>query len=606
MSLHFSIAPNINESTTLNILELPTSDDKVIKKAVRFELEQQDIVSSLGDEYYLWEVLDKNKEQSDLEVDLSESELLVATIRKNILYELAQMRKIAWKIERIDLQHEIVSRFIKGNATVIDFGHEHTRLYFFKNDKLKGVETLDIGGKYFSEAIQKELDSQSLGTAEEIKHKSKINFGFLNRRLMSESLRVASDASTEVAGNLTDDIKRAIRSFELGNQISHQNIYYTGGGAAHKNFIPFLADELGEEVEPLHKSMTDEGSVVEDEWTEQEDEEDDEFSDFLIKDEFSEFLDVADDESEEDEGFLGEPDDSFTEIIENQEEINQESRLERKQNSRLFDGIVPEESEYYDLAVITAFGEDEVNVLNFNFVRFLKFQFDLNSIFIALLVMSVTLFFGVRAVHHQYDSDINRLNSEVGAQSSTISSLQSESGMLTQEKSSYEGLISLVQDLKSQNKWYSSILYTIPEQTPSGIAIQHIRIQGDVLIIDGYATDYSNVGFFAMELEELGDVKIAEINDLESSDIIVSDVVDTDQLSKEDAVTKTFKIEIRQQSEHMHDEEYYSGEEEAYFNDEYYAEDEMDFGDEFGYEEEYEPNLLDEEHELEPGMDFEE
>ena len=51
MSLRFSIAPNINESTTLNILELPTSDDKVIKKAIKFELEQQDIVSNLGDEY---------------------------------------------------------------------------------------------------------------------------------------------------------------------------------------------------------------------------------------------------------------------------------------------------------------------------------------------------------------------------------------------------------------------------------------------------------------------------------------------------------------------------------------------------------------------------
>ena len=568
MSLRFSIAPNINESTTLNILELPTSDDKVIKKAIKFELEQQDIVSNLGDEYYLWEILNKNKEPSDLEVALPESELLVATIRKNILYELAQMRKLAWKIERIDLQHEIVSRFIKGNATVIDFGHKNTRLYFFKNDKFKGVETLDIGGKYFSEAIQKELDSQSLGTAEEIKHKSKINFGFLNPSLMSESLRIASNTSTDVADNLTDDIKRSIRSFELSNQISHQNIYYTGGGAAHNNFIPFLADELGEEVEPLHKSMTDEGNVattlLEDERTEQVDEVDDEFSDFLNEDEFSAFLDDVDDENEEDEEFFEEPNDLLTETTENQEETILESRLGRKQNSRLID-IVPEESEYYDLAVITAFGEDEVDVLNFNFVRFLKFQFDLNSIFVALLVMSVTLFFGVRAVNHQYDSDISRLNSEVSTQSSTISNLESESNMLSRKESSYEGLIRLVQDLKSQNKWYSSILYTIPEQTPSGIAIQHIRIQGDVLIIDGYATDYSNVGFFAMELEELGDIKIAEINDLESSDIIVSDVIDTDQLSKEDAVTKTFKIEIRQQS-----------------------------------------NFLDEKHELELGMDFEE
>src|SRR5690625_3071265 len=50
---NISIAPDIEEATTLNLFELPTADDKVIKRAVKFELEQQEIVSKLGDEHYL-------------------------------------------------------------------------------------------------------------------------------------------------------------------------------------------------------------------------------------------------------------------------------------------------------------------------------------------------------------------------------------------------------------------------------------------------------------------------------------------------------------------------------------------------------------------------
>lgn len=543
MILHFSIAPDIKNSTTLNILELPTLDNKVIKKAVKFELEQQGIVADLGDEHFLWERLNEVNPTTENEDEVAETEILIATIRKNILYELAQMRKITWKIERIDLQHSIVSRFIKRNATIIDFGHENTRIYSFKDDTLKSFESLDVGGKYITEAIQQALESQSFEMAEELKHKATINNGFLNQNLFSAPLKVASEIASELINDLIDEIKRTIRSFELGNGISHQSIYYTGGGAELKNLIPILIDELDESVKPLYKSMTD-LEVIEDKTTNElidseDDELMDEFADFLSKDEFSEFID--DDLNNEE--FYEESNESASNTLKNQ---NSDSvlRSESKLNPSSLKKLMTDDHEYYQMAVITIFGKNEVNVSDLNFAIFLKYKFDLNSIFISLLVMSITLFLGVRVVHQQYDEDIIQLNSDVSKQTIEINELESESNLLRSEKDNYEGLISLVNDLQSQNKWYSRLLYTIPEKTTVGIAIQHIRIQGDVLVLNGYSTDYSNVGLFAMALEELGNVNINEIKDLEDSDIIVTDVMDTDQLSKEDKVSKIFEIEI--------------------------------------------------------------
>lgn len=558
VTISVTLAPFVSGMTHTHFLTIETTAKKILKKAIAFEMNQRDRSDSVANAQYLWTKL-REREGDDMGGN-GETDILLTIINKQLLSEIAQLRKVRWRMTDVELQTSSISRFVRNNAVVLDFGHESTRVYLYKEGHLKNVEQVGTGGKGVTDAIQTELETSSRDVAEELKHQIVLPYGMLNPAHKSDALKRASDVVADETVYLTSEIKRLIRTFELNEEVTVDAIHYTGGMTHIPNFVNILSDELGYELTPfgtiVSRDVSDYLSEVKaDADTSGKDEpEADEFDEFSAIESRLKNAGIKNEEMDDEADFFRENEvapDVLPQIIlhldgEGTGNANDEGDTSFA-CSMTGDDPSPDaelEIENTDMAcaVATAAALSDVIAMypELNYQKFLKYNFDLTSILLVVGVLCATLQVGVPLVGGQYDASIETLNSGISTQNQQLDSLNSDVARLTQEKATYDEMAARIEGLESQKKWYSDFLHDLPDKTPVGLIVEHINIINDSVTLDGYARNYSDIGFLAMGLEERGTVDIVEITDVDTATLQISDIVDTDEIHPDDSMTKRF------------------------------------------------------------------
>lgn len=484
----------IDDVTTSTLMTLPSRDEKVLKKAVKFEVEEDELVDNLANHYMLWEAQDDVYDEDRYNLDISESNLLVTTVKKNIIYELAQIRKLKWKIENIELQFRTIGRLTQGISAVIDFGHDSTRLYLYEDGELIRMERVSDGGQALTEKIRKASTIDLTVEAEKLKHQGFVVEDEDDFTYSSEVPRNIIDLITDESYFVIDEIKQLIRGYELSDMMTIEHMYYTGAGSRLTNFSDILTAEFDGAILPLGIKHPIDDSEDSNEWDEVEDDV------FILEDE---------DEEESDS----------TSAVPSVEV------LMMAYSAAQFDT-----EEYYS---------------TFNYAKFLKYNFDVTSILIAVAFMALVLNIGVGFVNEKYDENIANIRTAQVQQEQTREELQRELGAASQQKSSMTAFISRIEGLSDVKNWFSDVLYILPGRTPHGIVVQNINIVEDEIKLYGFSADYSNIGFFAKELSVLGDVEIMTIETLDDEGVFLNPTESTDEPGAGPNMSHVYEITIQ-------------------------------------------------------------
>lgn len=192
-----------------------------------------------------------------------------------------------------------------------------------------------------------------------------------------------------------------------------------------------------------------------------------------------------------------------------------------------------DESDYpYALSCASALSKEYVYFDDINFVNTKSYKIDPKNLFIGLLTFTLLFNLGMINIHNIYDKRTEEVDGQLMEQCSKINDLQQEIDNIENLKNKCEDIEQAMQFIYDQKKWFSGTLFELSSLTTKGTAIETIAIKEGQLIINGYAKDYSQIGFFAIALERLGEVTIVEVND--ANDISIGKT----------KLTKEFTIEI--------------------------------------------------------------
>lgn len=248
-SLNFTL-PYIENKSEILFLNTPIIGERVLKKGIKYEVEELILEKELAEIHYLWDINEINEEKQ-------EYEMLLSFIEEKIISELLKLKSLKWTINTIKIQPTTIEKLVKNNAIVIDFGHRATRLYFYKGGKLVDVDIISSGGKRLTELIKDELSIADDKEAIEIKHSSYVNDNLEQDYNLSEDIYIqaASLKITDEIKYTVSEIKRLIRAFELQNNLEIDNIYYVGESFNLLFFIDMISNELGVEITPLNSLL---------------------------------------------------------------------------------------------------------------------------------------------------------------------------------------------------------------------------------------------------------------------------------------------------------------------------------------------------------------
>ena len=243
-SFSFSI-PYTPEIMNIEFLQMPIVDKKILKKSLKYEIEERELTDDLDSIYYNWEILNKNVNEYDSEYDI-----ILATIEKKIIKELSELKTVKWKIDNIELQPITVGRLIEGDSVVVDFGNKATRIYLYKNGKISGIEQVSFGGENLTQIVKDITGISDIEEVENIKKQC-----FISNELItidvSREIEECSIAITKEVYQTFEEIKRLIRSFELKNNIMVEEIYYIGETSNLLYFTELFSKELDVNIKPL-------------------------------------------------------------------------------------------------------------------------------------------------------------------------------------------------------------------------------------------------------------------------------------------------------------------------------------------------------------------
>lgn len=460
-SLNFTL-PYIQNRSEIIFLNTPMINKKVLKKGIKYEVDEITLERNLPETHYLWSVNKENKE-------VEEYEILLVLIEREIAFELSKLKSIKWAINTVEIQPITLGKTIEGSAVILDFGHKTTKLYFYKDSKLVNIDVISSGGERFTNIIKEELSISDNLEAMEIKHSlyAKDNLEQDDNSDEDISLEPTFLRIMDEAKYITSEIKRFIRAFELQNNFEINNAYYIGNSFDFPSFIGVVSNELSLAIKPLSSLMP---------------------SDY---------------------------------------------------------GEIPNE---YVLSVLTIMKNDEYHYDNLNFNKFSRLYIDFSSIAIGLLCLSIVLHLSFYNIHNRYDNEIDKIEDMSVMQEETISELDADIELVKENESKDLLLINAIDGIQEQKKWLSDILYVLPKKVTKGVILNQVHIDGEKIILNGYAKDYSNIGFFAMELEKDLEVEIESISGEESQNIFAYKIKDTDRIKNSEAMTQSFKIVLTKSS----------------------------------------------------------
>ena len=566
LSLNITI-PVDNVHSHINFIDMPIVSEKLLGEGVELEAKQKMAMEGITDSHVTWKII---KEDTELE----EYRILLANLEKDIVKALTQFKTIKWRVNRVMLQPVVLERIAESNDIVLDMGHSSTRVYLYADGKLAQVEIIDIGGKDVLNDVKNYLEENSMGdiSAEDIlkqvpMYNETLGDDVFDRDLDKENFEDYDLFEDENDGDVLflDESHYEEETNDDDIEDLEKEIFIEENEDGEVELVnKFLENNDSQDIETKDENFKDVKDLEDVEGLEDvkgpEDVEDETYDPELIKE-----LSLAIDEKvkriiEEIKGIVrmfelqaGSSVDSIFYVgqLSNltffKESIEAELELELKPvdildiNDEKNDNVT-----LYSLASLVSMDAELQD--DTNFTKFIKANIDYSSILVIALALSLSVGFTFKVIDDKYTERISELNAVEAEQSHTIFSLQEdiEAAQESIDKSNY--FIQKMDMLKAQKKWLSDILYVIPERTPLTIVIKDLSIVDGTVVLGGYSSDYSSIGFFANKLEDIAEVNIDSIEERNNPEVIYSVTMDNPELISDKYIVKhSFKITLKYQ-----------------------------------------------------------
>jgi hypothetical protein len=551
LSLNITI-PVDNVHSHINFIDMPIVSEKVLSEGVELEAEQKMAMEGITDSRFTWKII---KEDTGLE----EYRILLVNLKKDIVKALTQFKTIKWRINRVMLQPVVLERIAESNDIVLDMGHSSTRVYLYVDGKLAQVEVIDIGGKDVLNDVKNYLEENSIKdiSAEDILKQVPMYNETLGDDVFDRDLDKENFADYDLFEDENDGDVLFLDESHYEEETNDDDIK-----DLEKEM--FIEENEDEEVETVNEFL--ENNDLQDIETKDEnfedvkDVEDETYDPELIKE-----LSLAIDGKvkriiEEVKGIVrmfelqaGSSVDSIFYVgqLSNlkflKESIEAELELELKPVDIL--DINDEQNDnvtLYSLASLVSMDAELKD--DTNFTKFIKANIDYSSIIVIALTLSLSVGFTFKVIDDKYTERISELSAIEAEQSQTISNLQRDIDVAQESIDKNNDFIQKINMLKAQKKWLSDILYVIPERTPLTIVIKDLSIKDGTVVLGGYSSDYSSIGFFANKLEDIAEVNIDSIEERDNPEVIYSVTMDNPELISDKYIVKhSFQITLKYQ-----------------------------------------------------------
>lgn len=551
LSLNITI-PVDNVHSHINFIDMPIVSEKLLGEGVELEAEQKMAMEGITDSHFTWKII---KEDMGLE----EYRILLANLEKDIVKAITQFKTIKWRINRVMLQPVVLERIAESNDIVLDMGHSSTRVYLYTDGKLAQVEIIDIGGKDVLNDVKNFLEENSM------------------KDISAEDILKQVPMYNETLGDDVFD-----RNLDKEN-FADYDLFEDDGDVLFLDESHY-EEETNDDIEDLEKETFIEENEDEEVESVNEFLENNDLQDIETKDE--NFEDVKDLEDVEDETYDPELikelslaiDGKVKRIIEEVKGIVRMFELQtgssvdsifhvgQLSNLTFFKESIEAELELelkpVDILDINDEQNDNVTLYSLaslvsmdaelkddtNFAKFIKANIDYSSIIVIALTLSLSVGFTFKVIDDKYTERISELNAVEAEQSQTIFNLQRDIDAAQESIDNSNDFIQKMDMLKVQKKWLSDILYVIPERTPLTIVIKDLSIEDRTVVLGGYSSDYSSIGFFANKLEDIAEVNIDSIEERNNPEVIYSVTMDNPELTSDKYIVKhSFQITLKYQ-----------------------------------------------------------
>lgn len=525
-----------NKDVKLNFIDVPYINKKTFNASMKYEVlseyEDENSVSS-------WKLVSERKEDED------EVRVLVATINKKIVDNLAQFKTIFTKINRVVVQPVIFEGEVDTTEAILDLSHSSTRVMLYLDGKLAQIETINFGGSNIMDSIEKFITKNELPySVQELiydveVYNPAIELISSDELLNSEPEIIMEDDESWYALDDTDD---SLFSNKDEDPIAEVN--NIGEDAVSK--LPDINHEselFGESL--LGDFLDDQESLSNKEWTKEE-----------VLREISLEIDedvvsVVENVKKVIRMFELENNSSISRIR-CTGEFSEMNYLKEKLNSELELEVIPfevidiEDEKVKSTVTLAALSAISHNVKkdSLDFSKDIKANVDFSSILAMTLALTITAGVGAKVAGDNYHERLGEVQSIVSTQDVTLGKINQELSSIQSSIDNYRNFTSRMENLDAQKFWLSDGLYTIPELTPLTIAVENIQIENGEMILHGYSSDYSSIGFYARSLEELGEVKIESIVKLTENQIYTVTMNNPSLISDKYLANHYFKIKM--------------------------------------------------------------
>lgn len=555
LSLNVTI-PVDNVHSHINFIDMPIVSEKLLSDGVELEAEQKMAIEGITDSHFTWKIIKED-------MGLSEYRILLANLEKDIVKALTQFKTIKWRVNRLMLQPVVLERIAESNDIVLDMGYSSTRVYLYADGKLAQVEIIDIGGKDVLNDVKNYLEENSMKdiSAEDIlkqvpMYKETLGDDVFDRDLDKENFADYDHFENDGDVLFLDESHYEEETNDDDIEDLEKEVFIEENEDREVKLVnEFLENKDLQDIETKDENPEDVKGL--------EDVEDETYDPELIKE-----LSLAIDEKvkriiEEIKGIVrmfelqaGSSVDSIFYVgqLSNltffKESIEAELELELKPVDIL--DINDEQNDnvtLYSLASLVSMDAELQD--DTNFTKLIKANINYSSIIVIALAISLSVGFTFKVIDDKYTERISELNAVEMEQSYTISDLQRDIDVAQESIDKSNNFIQKMDMLKAQKKWLSDILYVIPERTPLTIVIKDLSIADGTVVLGGYSSDYSSIGFFANKLEDIAEVNIDSIDSIKGKnnpEVIYSVTLDNPELISDKYIVKySFQITLKYQ-----------------------------------------------------------
>lgn len=181
-----------------------------------------------------------------------------------------------------------------------------------------------------------------------------------------------------------------------------------------------------------------------------------------------------------------------------------------------------------------------------NFAQFARTNVDYTSMATGVATVALSAGLILSGLNHKYEDLVSSQERTLSEQSRTMETITTKSSQYEEIIRSSRDYIQKVEQISGDNEpWLSSALVVIPELTPLTISVTNMEVDGSKIVLKGYSSDYSSIGFFANKLEDFGTVNISSIKNYSKKKKKYTVTTENpEDVSKKYLVTKQFEMTV--------------------------------------------------------------